>query len=142
MKLSSIVPRAPFHTSSIEVLGSVLTRNKSMPCGPASMTVNPRLSTPLIAAGCTLLTHHDVDGTSGINDAEAAKLFNATVSAPLADDVYLVELQVIHDLHCLNMLRKVAYPDQYPEMWDHFENGTVNHNTLQSLHIGQCSPSR
>ncbi|KAH8201026.1 hypothetical protein TruAng_004799 [Truncatella angustata] len=75
-------------------------------------------------------------GTSGITKEEASKLLNATVTAPLADDIHLIELQVIHDLHCLNMLRKVAYPDQYPEMWDHYENGTVNHNTTQSFHIG------
>jgi hypothetical protein len=47
----------------------------------------------------------------------------------LAEDVYLVELQVIHDLHCLNMLRKVAHPDQYPEMFTYHQNGTVNHDT-------------
>ncbi|KAI1862903.1 hypothetical protein JX265_008949 [Neoarthrinium moseri] len=77
-------------------------------------------------------------GTSGISPEEASNLFNATAVAPLAEDVYLIELQVIHDLHCLNMLRKVAYPDQYPDMIDHYENGTVNHDTTQGFHIDHC----
>ncbi len=37
------------------------------------------------------------------------------------------------------MIRKTAYPDQYPdfsEMWTYHENGTVNHDTLPILHLG------
>ncbi|KAJ5772372.1 hypothetical protein N7520_002901 [Penicillium odoratum] len=36
------------------------------------------------------------------------------------------------------MLRKSLYPDQYPKMWAYHENGTVNHGTLQSMHMDHC----
>ena len=76
------------------------------------------------------------DGTSVITKNEASKLLNATATAPEHPDTHLIELQVYHDLHCLNMLRKVAYPDQYPEMVKENGDGTVNHDWLMGLHIG------
>ena len=75
-------------------------------------------------------------GTSAISPTEASKLPNATLPTPKDNSTYLVELGVFHHLHCLNMIRKAAYPDQYPEMWVYHGNGTVNHNALPSFHLG------
>ena len=52
----------------------------------------------------------------------------------------MIQLEVFHNLHCLNMLRKTIYPDQYPDMVAYHDNGTINHGTLQALHMGN-SPS-
>ncbi|KAF2102662.1 hypothetical protein NA57DRAFT_71651 [Rhizodiscina lignyota] len=80
-------------------------------------------------------------GTSAISPAENSKLLNSTLPSPKDNNTYVVELQVFHDLHCLNMIRKTAYPDQYPEMWEYYENGTVNHNSLPSFHLDHCIDS-
>jgi len=69
--------------------------------------------------------------------SEAAKLLNATLPAPNDPSTFVVELEVFHDLHCLNMLRKLAYPEEYPEMWERYDNGTVNHDSRNGLHIGK-----
>ena len=50
---------------------------------------------------------------SQISPSSAAQLPNATT--PFTDEAnhYIVELDVFHQLHCLNSLRKLAYPDVY-----------------------------
>jgi hypothetical protein len=50
---------------------------------------------------------------SQITPESAAQLPNATT--PFEDDGshYIVELDVFHQLHCLNSLRKLTYPDVY-----------------------------
>jgi hypothetical protein len=53
----------------------------------------------------------------------------------------MIQLEVFHNLHCLNMLRKSLYPEQYPEMVEYYPNGTINHNTLAALHMGKLSLS-
>ncbi|KAF2834035.1 hypothetical protein CC86DRAFT_279384 [Ophiobolus disseminans] len=77
-------------------------------------------------------------GISGIPRAEAAKLTNETLANPDNPDEYMIQLEVFHNLHCLNMIRKQLYPDEYPELWEYWENGTVNHFTLQAKHIDHC----
>ncbi|KAH8713751.1 Cyclochlorotine biosynthesis protein O [Beauveria bassiana] len=44
----------------------------------------------------------------------AAQLPNATTRFSNDTDYHIVELDVFHQLHCLNMLRKLVYPDAYP----------------------------
>lgn len=78
-------------------------------------------------------------GISWITKEEASRMVNQTLPAPHDPDKYMIQLEVFHNLHCLNMLRKSLYPDEYPEMWEYHKNGTVNHNTLQSLHMGECA---
>jgi hypothetical protein len=50
---------------------------------------------------------------SQISPESAAMLPNATT--PFTNDTshYIVELDVFHQLHCLNVLRKLVYPDVY-----------------------------
>lgn len=52
-------------------------------------------------------------GMSQISAESAARLPNATT--PLAGDSsqYMVELDVFHQLHCLNLMRKLVYPDVF-----------------------------
>ena len=51
-------------------------------------------------------------------------------------DVYLVELQVFHDLHCLNMIRKAVYLDHYPDMLEKNPDGTIYRGSTNALHLG------
>lgn len=53
-------------------------------------------------------------GISQIPAESAARLPNATT--PTASDAtqYMVELDVFHQLHCLNLVRKLAYPRVFP----------------------------
>ena len=78
-------------------------------------------------------------GISGISKDEASHLLNKTLSAPEDPDTYMIQLEVFHNLHCLNMLRKTIYPDQYPDMVAYHDNGTINHGTLQALHMGELN---
>ena len=50
---------------------------------------------------------------SQITAESAAKLPNATTPFTHDASFYIVELDVFHQLHCLNSLRKLAYPDVY-----------------------------
>ncbi|KAE8146601.1 hypothetical protein BDV25DRAFT_143528 [Aspergillus avenaceus] len=77
-------------------------------------------------------------GISGISENEASNLLNETLTSPNDPDTYMIQLEVFHLIHCLNMLRKVVYPDQYPELWSYHDNGTINHDTRQAVHIDHC----
>ncbi|OAA76771.1 hypothetical protein LEL_06455 [Akanthomyces lecanii RCEF 1005] len=52
---------------------------------------------------------------SQIDAAMAAKLPNATTPFNEDPSHYIVTLDVFHQLHCLNMMRKLVYPDIYPK---------------------------
>ena len=78
-------------------------------------------------------------GISGISKDEASHLLNKTLPAPKDPDTYMIQLEVFHNLHCLNMLRKTLYPEQYPDMVAYHDNGTINHGTLQALHMGEST---
>ena len=78
-------------------------------------------------------------GISGISKDEASHLLNKTLPAPKDPDTYMIQLEVFHNLHCLNMLRKTLYPEQYPDMVAYHDNGTINHGTLQALHMGKST---
>ncbi|KAK3998065.1 hypothetical protein QBC44DRAFT_386294 [Cladorrhinum sp. PSN332] len=55
-------------------------------------------------------------GVSQVPGESAAKLVNKTVPIPdlLPDRYYAVELDIFHQLHCLNMIRKRLYREYYP----------------------------
>ena len=52
-------------------------------------------------------------GITRIDGAMAAQLPNRTTRIPGDEDGYVVGLDVFHQLHCVNMLRKSLYPDRY-----------------------------
>ncbi|KAH8897419.1 hypothetical protein GQ53DRAFT_838034 [Thozetella sp. PMI_491] len=76
-------------------------------------------------------------GVSQIPEYEAELLENKTLPRPGTKD-YLIELDVFHQLHCLNDLRKALYPDRYPGKWPYNANGTVNYNSITFMHWDHC----
>lgn len=79
--------------------------------------------------------HHDQFGRTPL-DTERQRLKLGTVVA-CGSVSSSIELQVIHDPHCLNMLHKVDYPDEYSEMFVKNEYGRADHDSLIGLHIGK-----
>ncbi|KAH8901446.1 hypothetical protein GQ53DRAFT_814903 [Thozetella sp. PMI_491] len=77
-------------------------------------------------------------GITGISPEEASQLYEPTVHLPHDNRTYVVSLGVFHQLHCVNHLRRALYPDEYPGLWEYNEDGTVNHNTILSLHWNHC----
>lgn len=62
----------------------------------------------------------------------------------LGDDTYAATMDVFHQLHCLNTLRKLAYPDYYtnPKMfneWPLVQDIHMNHCVDILLQVIQCS---
>ncbi|KAI0190111.1 hypothetical protein F4808DRAFT_467142 [Astrocystis sublimbata] len=51
--------------------------------------------------------------------------------------MYLVQLQVFHDLHCLNLIRKWVYMDVYPDQAEWID-GRINHDHINALHVDHC----
>jgi hypothetical protein len=60
-----------------------------------------------------------------------------TAHLPHDNSTYVVTLGVFHQLHCVNHLRQALYPDEYPELWEHKADGTVDHGTIRALHRGK-----
>ncbi|KAJ7449174.1 hypothetical protein FB451DRAFT_1343219 [Mycena latifolia] len=54
-------------------------------------------------------------GISQIPKSQAALLPNKTQAIPGDEENYIVELEVFHNLHCLNMLRKRLRSDYYTD---------------------------
>ncbi|EQL01720.1 hypothetical protein OCS_02573 [Ophiocordyceps sinensis CO18] len=80
-------------------------------------------------------------GISKIARQEAEKLHSPTLTIPGTKD-YLVQLDVWHELHCLNDLRKVLYPEVYGGLEDSkFDNGTINRGTDMFRHWDHCIDS-
>ena len=85
--------------------------------------------------------HISKDGVSAINSAEAAKLPNRTSAIPSSPNQFVVELDVFHQIHCLNALRKTLYPERYKrEFHDYFDaNGQRNYTSSAAHHYGTFS---
>ncbi len=80
------------------------------------------------------------DGVSAISALDAAKLPNKTTSIPGRPNEFVVELDVFHQLHCLNTLRKTFYPDRYSsEFQDYFltSDGRRNYTSTAARHYGK-----
>ncbi|KAL4899979.1 hypothetical protein BDW74DRAFT_171071 [Aspergillus multicolor] len=82
-------------------------------------------------------------GISTITEAEARQLHTPTLPIP-GTNRYLVQLDVWHELHCLNDMRKILYPERYAEdSLDSlkFPNGTINRDTDMFRHWDHCIDS-
>ncbi|KJX92026.1 hypothetical protein TI39_contig5958g00001 [Zymoseptoria brevis] len=75
-------------------------------------------------------------GISSIPRWQADKLENKTEAIPGTED-YLIELDMFHQLHCLDMVRKALYPDRY-EGWKWNPDGTVNIKDTNFHHWEHC----
>ena len=93
------------------------------------------------------LTNHAsfIVGVSQIPYSSARQLPNATELIPGTEDQYIVELDVFHQLHCLNALRKSFYPERY---WHSFKDywvddgsppgrGQRNYTSIDAKHFGK-----
>ncbi|WYZ44001.1 hypothetical protein EsH8_VII_000437 [Colletotrichum jinshuiense] len=80
-------------------------------------------------------------GISKISKEEAKKLPSPTIAIPGTED-YLIELDVWHELHCLNDLRKLLYPEVYGGLLEvTMPNGTINRDTEAFRHWDHCVDS-
>jgi hypothetical protein len=77
-------------------------------------------------------------GISAIPPSEATMLANKTIPRPGTDE-HLVELDVFHQLHCLNDLRKALYPDRWPGKWHRTPSGAIDYQHVDFLHWGNPS---
>ncbi|KAF4626229.1 hypothetical protein G7Y89_g11930 [Cudoniella acicularis] len=72
-----------------------------------------------------------------ISDEENSKLYNTTerVTIEGMEDQFLIGMDVFHQLHCLNVLRKSFYPERY-NMSMYWPNGTLHH--FNWVHYDHC----
>lgn len=68
----------------------------------------------------------------GKDPSTVAKLEDETWG--LGDDAYVTVLDVYHQLHCLNMPRKISYGEYYNQSIGHAENTT----SMREVHINHC----
>lgn len=86
------------------------------------------------------IAHNLTVGTSTISKAEADKLPNPTLPIP-GTDKYLIQLDVWHQLHCLNDLRKLLYPDRFDgldKLRD--KDGNIDMTDSEFRHWGMSFP--
>jgi len=77
-------------------------------------------------------------GNSYISKEEANKLPYPTIK-DINTDNYLVQLDVFHQLHCLNDLRKILYPERFPtHAFEVTEDGEINRKTMMFRHWDHC----
>ena len=79
-------------------------------------------------------------GVIKITADEAAQLPNQTLPIPEEDDGYIVGIEVYHQLHCLDIIRRALYPDRYGGD----RNMSPNQKTEYWIHLGEyllsCMP--
>jgi hypothetical protein len=86
-------------------------------------------------------SYNIIDGISKISAEEAQKLSTPTLAIPGTTD-YLVQLDVFHELHCLNDLRKAFYPDVHGGIEaTRWPNGTINYDHEAYQHWEHCLDS-
>jgi len=51
----------------------------------------------------------------------------------LGDDAYMAQVDVFHQLHCLNTLRKLVYPEYY-----NYSSSSLRHPQLWYIHNNHC----
>ncbi|KAF2788874.1 hypothetical protein K505DRAFT_393733 [Melanomma pulvis-pyrius CBS 109.77] len=74
-------------------------------------------------------------GISKINREDAMKLPNKTSALPGDEEHYITELDVFHQLHCLNRLRKALSPDYYNLT---FVDDQSEEAETERMHIRHC----
>ncbi|KAK7047091.1 hypothetical protein VNI00_006755 [Paramarasmius palmivorus] len=76
-------------------------------------------------------------GVNKISKHEADQLPLKTVRIPNDPSHYIVELDVFHQLHCLNIIRKALHRDYYQQL--HVHNGhTMESKQDEDEHIAHC----
>ncbi|KUI54253.1 hypothetical protein VP1G_01687 [Cytospora mali] len=80
-------------------------------------------------------------GLSKINDDQAKRLYEPTMSNLDNRSEHLVTLDVFHQLHCLFSIRKYFWPEYYPYDKKLNADGTEDKTTLDWLHWDHCIDS-
>ncbi|KAH8647914.1 hypothetical protein BX600DRAFT_518318 [Xylariales sp. PMI_506] len=82
-------------------------------------------------------------GTSWINSNDAQKLPNSTLSLPHDPNKFVVQLDVFHQLHCLNSIRKTLYPERYRDKIEDYytKTGERNYTSIDAKHYDHCIDS-
>ncbi|KAL9117478.1 MAG: hypothetical protein Q9187_005986 [Circinaria calcarea] len=83
-------------------------------------------------------------GVSQIPYDQARQLPNATERIPGTTEQYVIELDVFHQLHCLNAIRKTLYPERYWDTYDDYYikdgsppgRGQRNYTSTDAKHYG------
>ncbi|KAI9823489.1 MAG: hypothetical protein M1819_001343 [Sarea resinae] len=75
----------------------------------------PYLGPPSDEGDAAWLALYNHNSLTQIPASDAKRLPNATAEIPEKPGHYVVGLDVFHQLHCLNRIRKLLYPDRYPE---------------------------
>ncbi|KAH8808793.1 hypothetical protein F5884DRAFT_793359 [Xylogone sp. PMI_703] len=78
-------------------------------------------------------------GSIKLNAWEAAHIPNKTWPLLQEPGSYVANLQVFHDLHCLNMIRKSLHPDYYKG--DHWSDQLMEDSLLGPRHAAHCIES-
>ncbi|KAJ7696318.1 hypothetical protein B0H17DRAFT_929641, partial [Mycena rosella] len=77
-------------------------------------------------------------GISRIPKEEAARLPNKTHPIPNDDGYYIAELDVFHNLHCLNKVRMALDPDYYPDWRISTTHNYIASQTNATEHVSHC----
>ncbi|KAF7345303.1 hypothetical protein MSAN_01907000 [Mycena sanguinolenta] len=77
-------------------------------------------------------------GVSRITKEEAARLPNKTHAIPGDPGHYIAELDVFHNLHCLNKVRMALDPDYYPDWRISTSNNHISAQKHATEHISHC----
>ncbi|KAJ7097046.1 hypothetical protein B0H15DRAFT_945726 [Mycena belliarum] len=77
-------------------------------------------------------------GISRISKDEAARLPNKTHAIPGDEGYYIAELDVFHNLHCLNKVRMALDPDYYPEWRISTTNNWIPSQKNATEHVSHC----
>ena len=87
-------------------------QKKIMPTGKTYMSVSTAAwikCTPFYSWSLTTTDR----GLSQISKEEAARLRISTTPIPGHEDLYIIQLDVFHQLHCLNSIRMAMWPDHF-----------------------------
>jgi len=84
---------------------------------------------------------------SSITPHEASKLPNKTVKIPGQENQYLIQLEVFHQIHCLDLIRKALYVPKVERYSPHFKDyigpdGKKNFKGKDADHIGKFSTAK
>ncbi|KAJ7775537.1 hypothetical protein B0H16DRAFT_1879904 [Mycena metata] len=77
-------------------------------------------------------------GVSRITKEEAAQLPNKTHAIPGDPGHYIAELDVFHNLHCLNKVRMALDPDYYPDWRISTSNNYIPTQKNATDHVAHC----
>ena len=84
-----------------------------------------------------LSAHYIPVGTIGLTPSEKTLLSEPTSPTPKDPNTYPVMIQVFHNIHCLNLIRKAVWRDFYPDALDMLPDGSANRTSPKALHIGE-----